>query len=944
MQADEYGQAVDLFDQLRELPESHWAAALEAACAGNPELRAQVARLLKADRKAAGAKFLENSAIEDAARLIAAPGGLGTLSPGSRLGPYEIVAALGAGGMGEVYRARDSQLNRDVAIKVLPAVLAGDAQYMARFEQEAQVLAQLNHPNIAAIYAVERGALVMEFVEGANLCGPLPLEDAIPIARQIAAGLEAAHERGIVHRDLKPANIRITPSGVVKLLDFGLAKSPDDAASMPELNSAVSPTPSPAVTLAGMIVGTAAYMSPEQARGKPVDKRADIWAFGVVLYEMLTGSRPFVGETIAATVASVLKDTPDWNKLPRETPPHIRRLLVRCLRKDANTRLRDIGEARVLLDELGEPSAAEPAAARPPRRIWLAWVAVAAIVAVATAVLWPRPAAQEPPAVRFFVAPPGKASFSGVSLPALSPDGRHLAFVAETDSHPQLWIRDLDAIEARPLPATDGAADPFWSPDSRFVGFFVPGALKTIAIAGGPAVRLCNAPDGRGGSWNQNNVIVFTPSYGAPLFRVPAAGGTPSPVTTLEAPARETSHRFPWFLPDGRHFLFTARSGSPEKTAVYAGDLESKERRLVIAAASNAVYSPPGVLLFMRRNTLMAQRFDAPRLRTIGEPLPVAEHVNYVEGTAQGQFSVSQTGVLAYSSGGGSLRSQLTWFNRSGQPLGTVGPAAVMQAAVLAPNGKSVVVDRLDPALGTYDLWLLDLAHGTESRLTFDPGNDMFPVWSPDGSRILFTSNRGGGYGLYQKAANGAGKEQLLYEAGGVTLPTDWSADGRFAIFDNATSKAEDDVWVLPLASDRKAFPFLQADFGELHAKLSPDGHWLAYESNETGEAEVYVQPFPSADGKWQVSAQGGTRPLWSHDGTELFYVSTDSKIMAVPVKAGAKFEHGIPQALFPVRMPPASPFDISRDGKRFLILNGADPESDAPMTLVVHWDAALKK
>jgi serine/threonine protein kinase/Tol biopolymer transport system component len=941
MTPEDYGRAGDLFEQLRELPEGERASALDSACAGNAQLREQVWNLLEADRAAGAGSFLERRAIEDAARLLASNPQmgnprLGPLLPGTRFGPYEITAPIAAGGMGEVYRARDSKLGRDVAIKVLPAALAGDAQYMARFEREAQVLASLNHPNIATVYGVEQGALVMELVEGANLRGPLPLEEAIPIARQIAVGLEAAHERGVTHRDLKPANIRITPAGVVKLLDFGLAKTTTE---LPPAISGEQPSPSPAaMTLAGMILGTAAYMSPEQARGKPVDKRTDIWAFGVVLFEMLTGRPLFGGETITDTLASVVKDTPQLDALPADTPPRIRRLLNRCLRKDVQSRLRDIGEARVLLDEPDEVLAA-------PRRVRMPWLAagVAAIAALVIAALWLLHPAKEERTFRLSVLPPlPNASFSAISLPALSPDGRNLAFAAGSEGKPQLWIRDLMALTARPLPGTEGAFDPFWSPDSRSVGFFVPGKLKAIAIAGGPAVTLCDAPDGRGGSWNRADVILFTPSFGAPLSRVAAAGGAATPVTTLNETAGETSHRFPWFLPDGRHFLFTVRSGNPEKTAVYAGDLQSKERRFLIAAASNAVYSPPGFLLFMRERTVMALAFDAASLRTTGDPFPAAEQVDYVQGNIQGQFSVSQNGVLAYNSGGGSLRSQLTWFDRGGKPLGTVGPPAIMQAAALSPDGATVAVDRLDAPLGTYDLWLHELAHGNDSRFTFDPSNDMFPVWSPDGGRILFSSNRTGKYGLYQKAATGAGKEDLVYRMEGVTLPTGWSRD--FVIFSNTALKTGDDIWVLPLAGDRKAFPFLQTEFSESDGKLSPDERWLAYDSNETGTQEVYVQTFPGKESKWQISAAGGTRPVWSRDGKELFYIAADNKMMATDVKSGAEFEHGVARELFEVRMPPRGLFDVSRDGKRFLILGPVEPEASAPMTLVINWNAGLKK
>jgi len=865
------------------------------------------------------------------------------VSPNRTIAHYRITAKLGQGGMGEVWRATDTKLGREVAIKVLPESFANDPARMARFEREAQLLAALNHPNIAAIYGIEQGALIMELVEGEDLHGPLPIETALHYARQIADALEAAHEKGIVHRDLKPANIKVTSAGQVKLLDFGLAVA---QASRPVSDDPTeSPTLSLAMTQGGMILGTAAYMSPEQARGKPVDKRADIWAFGVVLYEMLTGKMLFGGgETVSDSLAAVLTREPDFQALPRDTPRRVRRLLERCLRKDPKLRLRDIGDARMLLDE-AEPEEALPAPAAPVTRR-LPWIlaAILALSTLALAVLWLRRPVEEVRTLKLSVLPPEKATFVANSLPAVSPDGRHLAFAARSEGKDQLWIRDLNALAARPIPGTEGGYDPFWSPDSRSVAFFTSSKLKKVDIGGGPALMVCDAFQGRGGSWNQNDVIVFTPALAMPLSRVAAAGGTATAVTTLDESAGENSHRFPWFLPDGRHFLFTAQSGDREKTAIYVGDLESKERRRLFAAASNAVYTPPGLLLFMRERTLMAQPFDAAGLRTTGDPFPAAEQVDYVRSTIQGQFAVSQTGVLAYYSGGAAPSSQLTWFDRGGKPLGTVGPPGIMESPAISPDGGTVAVDRLDAQLGTFDLWLHDLAHATDSRFTFDPNMDRSPVWSPDGSRILFVSNRTGKYGLYQKAATSAGKEELLYETAGLAFTTDWSRDGRFAIFDRLASKTGYNLWILPLAGDRKPFPFLQSEFSERDGKLSPDGRWLAYESNETGVFEVYVQAFPGKEGKWQVSAKGGSRPLWSRDGKELFYIAGDNKLMAMDVKGGARFEHGLPKALFEARTPGYASFDVTPDGKRFLLVNSLEQGANPPMTVVVNWHAGLKQ
>ena len=510
---------------------------------------------------------------------------------------------------------------------------------------------------------------------------------------------------------------------------------------------------------------------------KPADKRADIWAFGVVFYELLTGERLFPGETVAETLAAVVRDTPDFSKLPAVTPPHVRRLLHRCLRKDQKTRLRDIGEARVWLDE--PPSVDDEPAPRRNPWPWLV-AGVMAVAALAFAWLWASRPLQESQRIQFSVAAPARTQLSPVSLPAVSPDGRYLAFVAGFGGRLQLWIRDLNALHARPIPESDGAVDPFWSPDSRFVAFFVPGKLKKVSAAAGPPVAICDAADGRGGSWNTDDVILFAPTFASPLLRVSAKGGTPVAVTALKESEGETSHRFPWFLPDGRHFLFSVRNASPEKTAVYLGELDSPERRLLSATASNAAYTP-GFLLYMRGSALLAQRFNDRTLKLAGDTFPVAEPVDYLAGSIQGQFSVSQTGVLAYDSGGGSLQSQLTWMSREGKPLGTLGPRGVMQVAAISPAGDSAVVDRLDPSVGTYDLWLYDLARNLESRFTFDGGNDMYPVWSQDGASILFSSDRGGSYGIYRKAASGAQKEDLLYQSDGVSQPTD--ASGRYLLF-----------------------------------------------------------------------------------------------------------------------------------------------------------------
>ena len=854
------------------------------------------------------------------------------LTPGTRLGSYEIVAPLGAGGMGEVYRARDTKLDRDVAIKVLPAALAQHPDRLARFEREAKVLAALNHPNIAQIYGIEDRALVMELVEGETLKGPLPLETALACALQIADALDAAHDKGIVHRDLKPANVKVRQDGTVKVLDFGLATAVQGGRESGD--PSMSPTLTMGATEAGMILGTAAYMAPEQARGQRVDKRADIWAFGVVLYEMLSGERMFEGATTSDVLAQVLTKQPDLGQAPAK----VRKLLGRCLEKDPKRRLRDIGEARFLLEEDG---AETPAQARSLPHRWLPW-ALLMIATTALGYFVYRHATEETRVLKLSVLPPEKASYNLPSLPAVSPDGRRLAFTA-ANGRVELWVRDLDGLTARALTGTDGASYPFWSPDSRWIGFFANGKLKKMEVAGGPALTLCDAPAGRGASWSKNDVILFSADSFTGLFRVAAVGGNPTPVTTIDQ-AYETSHRHPWFLPDGHRFLYTSRATNVEQSSIWLGDLDSKAHRKILSGNSNAVYVQPGYLLFMRERTLMAQPFDAGKGQISGDAVPVAESVDAVSGLNQGQFSASQNGVLAFISGGVAAGNSLfTWFDRSGRPSGTVSTPGTLDWPVISPDGSKVAFDRLDTQTGTWDVWVHDLARGSDSRLTFNAGR--FPVWSPDGGRIGFAVAGA----ITQKAASGTASDEVL-DKSPQKRPDDWSRDGHYLIEETAAgSKTGRDIWVLPLTGDRKPFPYLQTEFNERLGKLSPGGQWLAYVSDETKRDEVYVRTFPKPDGKWQVSTSGGSYPVWSRDGKELFFIGADQKMMAVEVKNNsARFEAGVPKPLFDIQIANANSannawFDVNKDG-RFLIPTGAERPSGLPITVVINWTAALKK
>ena len=868
------------------------------------------------------------------------------LTSGTKLGPYEIIEPLGAGGMGEVYRARDTRLKRDVALKVLPEAFADDPERMARFQREAELLASLNHPNIAQIYGVEDRALVMELVEGESPKGPLPFEEAWKIALQIAAGLEYAHEKGIVHRDLKPANIKITPDGIVKLLDFGLAKA-FTAQAVVSGSPENSPTLTLGATQLGVILGTAAYMAPEQAKGKAVDKRADIWSFGVVLYELLAGERLFTGDDVSDTLAQVLMKQPDLEKVPFQT----RRLLRECLQKDPKERLRDIGDAKrqVLEVPVQESTAVAPqTSSRRNTQVALGIATVATLALATLSAIHFREKPPETPVFRTSILPPEDASgFSfdpNTGGTAISPDGRLLAFVASVKGKSSLYIRSLDSLAARALPGTEGAGRPFWSPDSRNVGFQADGKLKRIGLNEGAPRVICDLQLARGATWNADGVIVFSSRPTNALNRVAASGGIPQPVTVVDE--TETFHYWPQFLPDGKHFLYLARSRDLTKGAVYVGSLddkpEAKRRVKLVDSQLGAVYAPnpatpgKGHLFWVQGQNLMAQAFDPVTFKLSREAAPIADSIGETQSDGYADLSASQTGVLAY----GNARQtsyKLTWIDRSGkrsEPLSAVVSASFR----ISPDGNRVMVPRAAPTL---DLWLVDLLRSTETRFTFSGGGN--PVWSPDGQDILFYVPGG----LVRKPASGAGDAVEVLKATGTARPLDWSDDGKWLLY----SQAEDAgfaIRAMPMETGAAAKPFVfLKSAGIVNARFSPrigGQRFVAYVSTESGQSQVYIQDFPDKRGRWQVSTNSGGTPAWNRNGKELFYETLDGKVMRVDVKvSGAALTLGQPELMFDLTS--NMPFDASPDAKRFLVpLPQEQGSGHDSITIVQNWPAALGK
>ena len=901
-----------------------------------------------------------------------------TIGPGTLLAHYRVTAALGAGGMGEVWRATDEKLDREVALKVLPEEFARDPERMARFEREAKVLASLNHPNIATLYGLETVEtngnsklktqnskltsdadasevtfLVMELVEGEDLSeritrGPFPIDEAIPIARQIAEALEAAHEAGIVHRDLKPANIKLTEDGVVKVLDFGLAKAwetePGDS------SISLSPTMTRHATAAGVILGTAAYMSPEQARGKKVDRRADIWAYGVVVWEMLTGHKLFEGETVSDVLAAVLTREVDLEALPIATPVSIKRMLARCLARDPKNRLQWIGDARLdLKDEAGEeysPGEAVGAATRGRLLPWLA-AAVLAVVAVAATVVAVRNPAPVERTFRFSISPPEGSLYHldglGPGPVTLSPDGGRIVFsVRNQDDAVRLCVRRLDAIEIECLDGTEGAQYPFWSPDGKEIGFFtrITSDLNVIPADGGVARTLAPSRNGKGGSWNRDGVVVYTPDSNTPLFAVPAAGGEPRQLTMLDEERGDNSHRHPFFLPDGRRFLYLARSvrGS-DANAVMVGSLDGDPDIEILKSPAAAIYVA-GHMLYLRGTNLMARAFDAERLAFTGDERELADDLMTVTGAARGVFSATDE-LLIFQRGQAETSSELVWLDRKGNRLGALGDIASYFSLTISPDGTRVAVPITDERTGTHDLWIYDVARDLRSRITFNDGEDMVPVWSPDGRQLYFASNREGPLNVYRLRLEESEEPEFVYGDERTTFASSVSPDGKRLLLVVQGQTTANDLLILDLEKGGEPDMFRATRFDEEHAVFSPDGRWIAYSSNESGRPEIYVAASSGHGRHQQLSTGGGIWPKWIGATSEVVYQDADGRFVSVPVRTRESgIEIGAPTILFDgfsgTRL--YQIYDVAPDGSRILYRAFFEEELPDPPTVVVNW------
>jgi len=910
---------------------------------------------------------------------------------GQTISHYKILEKLGEGGMGVVYKAEDTKLKRTVALKFLPPQSSASEDDKARFIQEAQAASALNHPNVCTIHDIQEHDgqmfIVMEFVDGQTLRqkrGTISFKQAVDIGIQLADGLAAAHEKGIVHRDIKPENIMIRKDGIAQIMDFGLAK----------LRGNVS-----RLTKEGSTVGTAGYMSPEQIQGLDADHRSDIFSYGVVLFELFTGQLPFKGVHETALAYEIVNvDAPPMSSINPEIDPSLDAVVLECLEKDPNERTQSIKQVSIDLKRYRRESSRQKVsritASRPvlktaglnvpqetnqttvsiqPGRkilpIVFASLAILFLVcAVVLAMMVLKQNNTDSVPVRSYILAPDKMNFAeqsgtaGEGHIALSPDGTMLVFVAaDSSGKTRLMLRQLNNLTAKELPETEGAFYPFWSPDNRFIGFFETGKMKKIEAAGGPPVTVCEASDARGGSWGPDGTIIFTPTAGDPLYRVSSAGGTPVPLTKLDSTHQERSHRWPHFLPDGNRFLYFARASfggvEREEDELVAGSLDGKTEKRIIAAKGNVEFSN-GNLLYLRENTIMAQPFDEKKLEITGDPVPLAEPVEYDLNYNRAVFSSSRNGLLVYQQSNTQNGWKLEWYDRSGKPLGTIGDPAQYGYGFISPDGKKIAYDIYDPQSRNRDVWIYDLTRQIKTRFTFDPSVDELAVWSPDGGRIIFHSDRKGHYDLFQKTTSGAGGEEILLESPDPKFPLDWSSDGKFFLYSNTDPKTKSDLWILPLTGDKKPMPFLRSDFDEDLAQFSPDMRWIAYRSNESGNWELYVRPFLGPDGtialdqsrKWQISTNGistlSSNRWWGRDGLNLYYLSADNKMMTVDVKSTATtLEVGTVTPLFEMKTTSAIALnDFTADAQRFLMSLSVGNQGSLPLTLITSWDKELKK
>jgi Tol biopolymer transport system component len=886
-----------------------------------------------------------------------------SLTPGSKLGIYEVIAPLGAGGMGEVYRARDTRLGREVAIKALPPQFAQDPERLSRFEREAKLLASLSHPHIAGIFGLEdidgHRYLILEFVEGETLAqrldhGTLTIEESLQICRQIASALESAHENGVAHRDLKPGNVMITPSGDAKVLDFGLAKGGMGSGSGSDVDISHSPTLTHQHTGAGVIIGTAAYMSPEQARGRSVDKRTDIWSFGCVLYECLTGRQAFAGDTVSDLIARILEREPDWDALPSRTPQRIRDLLKRCLDKDAKRRLRDIGDARIEIEDViatrtSSPDAVAAAAHRSRVKLRTIAGAVSLVVMSAAAVYYGVPRGGNTTTTqptRFEIAEmPGTHMDGDGVQSAVSPDGRTLVYcAADSAGRQRLWIRTLESLVAREIPGTDDAQMPFFSPDGRTIGYFNGGQkLMKVAANGGAPDVIADVKGPRGGTWNRDGIILYAPLSNGPIYRVSANGGDGVAITKLDS--TETAHRYPYFLPDGKRFLYSVLPPRDGRYRIYLGSLNGKEKHLVIdTAGSGAVYSEPGYLIYDRDGVAVVHRFDLKSGRVVGEPVPLGDHPLGTNFSGAADVCVAKNGTLAYTTTG-LLLTHLVWADREGRTTEDIPMASGRYFGVeLSPDERQAVLES-GPRIGISDLWLADLERGVVTRLSYTTGENSNARWSPDGTRVAYTSAPLGGYQkIVVVNVRGGAPETFLESDPLFKNLYGWTPDGHALIYGHQDPATRWDIFVLPLEGDKKPKTFLATPYFEDNATVSPDGRWMVYRSNESGQFDIYVQSFPEGGNKYKVTTHGGNSASWSKDGRQLYFDQTNENatIYVADVLPGPQFHLG-PAKPFMHGPEEALDVEIGAHG-RIMLLIPARPLPPQSITIVQNWPALLEK